>query len=430
MTQVSLTQQIDRTYIPADKAEERYLQLTLQMPDKVQQTDRLPLNLGLIIDRSGSMSGQKLEYVKEAAIHTVRLLTDQDRLSVIVYDDEVKVVAPSQAMTASARTDLIKRIREIKTGGMTNLSGGWFTGCDQIADFMSSDYLNRALLLTDGLANKGIVDQEKLVYEGKQLRKRGITTTTFGVGDDFNQFLLQGIADGSGGHFYFIESPQQIPNYFKGELGEMLDTVAREITLDLDLPVGVTGTVMNDIPYEQTDQRLRLMLGDAYANETRTLMIKLSLPAETLGQTFTFESRLQYEDAHNRKAVSLTPQQTTFTVADSVTCDSQSVNETVIQEAAQLEAEQAKMAALAQEYQGDKVGAQNTLRQARLNMAGSALGAFAAPSMASLDSMEESLEEGLTAKARKSLHYNSYRKQRSRKDYKDNTLGVTKKTGK
>ncbi|MEM7028418.1 MAG: VWA domain-containing protein [Chloroflexota bacterium] len=414
---ISLTTQVDRTLVPANETTQRYLLITLHMPDKADKGNRLPLNLGLVIDRSGSMSGQKLEYVKEAAIHTVRLLTDEDRVSVTIYDDEVEVVAPSQAVTSSARTDLIKRIRAIRTGGMTNLSGGWFTGCDQIADFMSSDYLNRALLLTDGLANKGVTDHEKLVYEGKQLRQRGITSTTFGVGNDFNQFLLQGIADGSGGHFYFIESPKQIPNYFQGELGEMLDTVAREMTLDLTLPTGVKATILNDVPHEQSDTRFRLMLGDAYANEARTLVIKLDIAEQSLDHTLKMPLHLQYEDAQTRQAMTINCPDVVLTVADKKVCEDQSVNEAVMTEAAQLEAEKGKMQALEMEYRGDVAGAKRVLQGTGTFLRTMAPN-VAAPLAANLDMMQTEMEEGLTETARKEAHYATYRAQRSRKDYK------------
>ena len=205
-SKVTLTYQLNRLLIPANQACDRYAMFSLQAPQVQKTTQRLPVNLSLIIDRSGSMGDNKLEYVKEAAIHVIRLLSPEDRLSVITYDDEVKVVAPNQALSQNVRQDLIAKIRAIRTGGMTNLSGGWFTGCEQVANFMNSDYLNRALLLTDGLANQGVTDQEELVMHAKQFRKRGITTTTFGVGSDFNQFLLESIADNGGGHFHYKET--------------------------------------------------------------------------------------------------------------------------------------------------------------------------------------------------------------------------------
>ncbi len=364
------------------------------------------------------MSGKKLEYVKEAASHVLRLLTEMDRVSVITYDDQVKVLASSQAVTAQVRDDLIRRIRGIRPGGMTNLSDGWFTGCDQVADYMTRDYLNRALLLTDGLANRGLTDHERLVYEAKELRRRGVTTTTFGVGHDFNQFLLQGIADAGGGHFYFIDKPNQIPSYFAGELGELLTTVAREITLDVKLPAGLTANLLNDTPYERTGQNLRIFLGDAYAGETRTLALKLNVPVYAMGRDIPLLFTLRYEEAQQRRPITVKGQPICFTATEVHTSETQTIDETVLREATRLEVEQAKMTALQQEYRGDVATATGTLRQTGELLQNTLPPAMAAAFVGELDDMEEEMESGLTDVLRKKKHYAAYQKQRSRGDYK------------
>lgn len=412
-----LTSQTDRPLIPANQGCERYAWLTLHLPNPPRQIDRLPLNLSLIIDRSGSMSGDKLEYVKEAAIHALRLLTEADRAAVVIYDDAVELLASSRAITSDARDDMIRRIRQVRTGGMTNLSGGWFTGCDQIADFMTKDYLNRALLLTDGLANVGMTDQEQLVMQAKEVRRRGISTTTFGVGHDFNQFLLQGIADGGGGHFYFIDKPNQIPNYFQGELGELLTTVARELTLDLNLPSGVEVEVLNDTLHERLGQTLRLFLGDAYAGEVRHLGLKLKLPARALGQDLALTFTLSYEDSRQRQPVQV-EENLQFTAATAAACEGQAVNEEVLRETGRLEAERAKMEALQHEQQGDIPGAQAALRRAGVILNAAMPAPIAGAFVQELHQMADEMELGFSESTRKEKHYQTYLVQRSRKDYK------------
>lgn len=412
-----LTGQTDRPLIPANQTCDRYIWLTLRLPNPPRRTDRLPLNLSLIIDRSGSMSGDKLEYVKEAAIHALRLLAEADRASVIIYDDAVELLAPSRAITGDARDDMIRHIRQVRTGGMTNLSGGWFTGCDQIADFMTKDYLNRALLLTDGLANVGMTDHEQLVMQAKELRRRGISTTTFGVGHDFNQFLLQGIADDGGGHFYFIDKPNQIPNYFQGELGELLTTVARELTLDLSLPPGVEVEVLNDTLHERLGQTVRLYWGDAYAGEIRHLGLKLKIPTRALGQDFPLTFTLRYEDSQQRQAMQVEGS-IQFTVVTAATSEGQAVNEDVLREAGRLEAERAKMEALQHEQQGDVVGAQAALHRAGVVLNAAMPAPVAGVLTQELDQMADEMQYGLTEGTRKAKHYQTYLVQRSRKDYK------------
>lgn len=414
---VILTTQTDRPLIPINQPCERYLLLTLQVPTPSRPVDRLPLNLSLIIDRSGSMSGQKLEYVKEAAIHALRLLTDVDRTSLIIYDDTVETLAPSQGLTTEVRNDLIRRIRQVRPGGMTNLSGGWFTGCDQIANYMSNAYLNRALLLTDGLANRGMTDHEQLVYQAKALRQRGISSTTFGVGADFNQFLLQGIADAGGGHFYFIDAPRQIPNYFQGELGEMLQTVAREMTMEIEVPSGVSLTILNDMPVETSGNRQRLFLGDAYAGERRILVAKLSLPPHA-GADLRLPLSLRYEDVQQRRPVQVEGETLCFTAVETRTCESQPVNEQVLSEAGRLETEKAKMEALRSEYSGDVSGARSRLRSARRALRTAMPLGMVAKFTDDLAEVEEEMVAGMTAVKRKARHYETYQAQRTRKDYK------------
>ena len=298
---------------------------------------------------------------------------------------------------------MIKQIRAIRTGGMTNLSGGWFTGCDQIANFMSSDYVNRALLLTDGLANVGVTDQEELVSHAKQLRKRGITTTTFGVGADFNQFLLQGIADNGGGHFYFIEHPQQIPNYFKGELGEMLSTVAREMTLDVGTPAGVKVEVMNQTASESETSRTRLFLGDAYGGESRTFVLKLTLPETPIEQKITLPVSFKYESVEPRQPVQFELESIRFTASPQSLCESQVVNREVEQEAAQLLAEKVKQEARELEHKGD-IGRS---RRLLMNAQSDALFAAAPAVAAELADEAEEVAQGRSAALRKktTLHY-------------------------
>jgi Ca-activated chloride channel family protein len=410
--------QSDRPLLPADQSSERYLLITFQTPELARSTPRSPLNLSLVIDRSGSMSGDKLNYVKEAARHVLRLLTEADRLSTVIYDDEVEILAPNQILTPQIRADLLKRISEIRTGGMTNLSGGWFTGCDQIANYLSKDYLNRALLLTDGLANQGVTDQEQLVHHAKELRRRGISTTTFGVGKDFNQFLLQGIADGGGGHFYFIDKPNQIPNYFAGELGELLTTAAREMTLELKTPAGVEITLLNNFPVDQGAGAFRIFLGDAYGGELYTLVLKLKFPALSLGRQLALSFSLRYEDVQQRQAVTL-EETVTFTVTDPATCAAQPANEAVLQEASRQEAEKAKMEALEREYKGEIVEARGILLQASQTLKQNMPAPMAAPLLDELDKIKDQIEQQkLTGEARKEIHYMTYQVRKSRQDYK------------
>jgi Ca-activated chloride channel family protein len=430
-TDLSLDVHIARPLLAAGQSNERYVLLTLKAPQASREAQaeqgRLPLNISLVIDHSGSMSGRKLAYVKRAAIHALQFLTEKDRVSVIIYDDEIDVLASSQPVTPEVRRRIIQHIEAIRSGGTTNLSDGWLKGAEQVADFMNEDTFDRVLLLTDGLANRGVTDHEALVMHAKDLRKRTISTSTFGVGEDFNQFLLQGLADNGGGHFYYIDAPDQIPNYFEGELGEMLTTVVRDMTLDIETPAGVKLDVINDLPTEALKNGTRMMLGGAYSGEERQLALRLTLPAEHIGPPashLALALKLMYEDvglgraSGVRQILAVEDKAITFTVATPGASAAQPVDEATLTTCAQIQVERAKMEAMKLEYQGDTFGAQQILRLTAEALEAYLPSSLATPFIENLRKEAEEIKRGRSAQARKTGHYTSYITHHGRRDYK------------
>jgi Ca-activated chloride channel family protein len=320
-------------------------------------------------------------------------------------------------MSPVNRERVIQAIKGVRTGGMTNLSGGWFTGCDQIADRQRAEAINRALLLTDGLANQGITDQEELAGHAKALHQRGIATTTFGVGNDFNEFLLQAIADAGGGHFYLIADPDQIPNYFQGELGEMLETSTRETTLSLSAPAGTTLRLINDVPHEVNDGGLRVFLGDTYSGQTHELVLRLDLPVRPLGQTLEIVPRVDYNDL-TTQTLANSVASLVYSVSSPSQVAEQPVDEEVLTIAARMEVEGAKLRAMKLEREGQREQAKTLLRGTAHAVAAFAAAPAAQVAQAELADLEEELERGLTKARRKAVTYAAYRTHRSRRDYK------------
>ena len=119
----------------------------------------------------------------------------------------------------------------VEPRGSTDLCGGWLRGCEQVALAQTPGAVTRVLLLTDGLANAGITDPAEIVGHAGELRRRGIATTTIGVGDDFDEHLLGAMADAGGGHFYYVEHDEQIPRRIETEVGEALEVTLREARL-------------------------------------------------------------------------------------------------------------------------------------------------------------------------------------------------------
>jgi Ca-activated chloride channel family protein len=272
----------DQTLIAREAPTRRVVEVVIKAPEaSVEAQQRIPLNLALVLDRSGSMSGEKLHYVKRAAAYLIETLAETDQLTLVVYDDHVDVLSPGFPLTPAHRERLMRELSRVESRGSTNLAGGWLAGCEMVARAATQAHLNRVLLLTDGLANVGITDPEELAHHAHELARRGISTSTFGVGLGFNEHLLERMATEGDGNFHFIESPQDIPHLFAREFKELLKITAREIELTVDIPTGVTVNVCGGWRHTLEDGRLRLAVGSLAAGRKQELYLEVTTPSAT-----------------------------------------------------------------------------------------------------------------------------------------------------
>ena len=260
-----------------------------------ENTKRVPLNLSVVIDRSGSMSGDKLAYVKKAVNFIIDNLGSEDYLSVVMYDDEVDLIIDQQVV-ANQKKAAKRKIHAIESGGSTNLSGGMLKAYDELQANFKSGYVNRVLLLSDGLANQGITDAGLLAnIVGKKNQEQNITLSSFGVGIDFNEDLMLSLAERGSGNYYFIENPDQIPEIFENELSGLLNVVAQNAELIIDIPSGLR--VKQVFGYEvdlESAKQLHINLRDLVSEETKSLVIEWER-VENMAQ-YDFTSRLIYDD--------------------------------------------------------------------------------------------------------------------------------------
>jgi Ca-activated chloride channel family protein len=274
----SFEMHFDADMIAREVPSQRILELVVSPPAAAASKNRPPLNLALVIDRSGSMSGEKLGYVKQAAEHVLDLLQAVDRVTIVAYDTKVTLVSPSMLVTPAARTSLKAGIQSLTSGDMTNLSGGWLKGCQEVAAVAQEGGLNRVLLLTDGLANHGITDLEELGMHAGQLLVRGVATSTFGVGQGFNEHLLEHMANQGGGRFYYIDKPQSIPQIFEKEFNELAAITARNVKILLEIAEGVSSQVLGSWRVDKDGDRMHIWLGDLAAGARREVYVKLLTP--------------------------------------------------------------------------------------------------------------------------------------------------------
>ncbi len=282
-----LTVRPDRRLIRASGRSRRFLVIDVTAP--TIQADparrRPPVNLAFVLDRSGSMGGHnKLGLAKQAVLEAVHRLDPADRFSVVTYDSLIDVVMPGTLATPEARGEAARRLGPVEPRGSTDLHGGWLTGCEQVAAALAPDGVNRVLLLTDGLANKGVTDPGQLAGTAHDLRQRGISTSTFGVGTDFDESLLQAMADSGGGHFYFAGDVAAMRDHITSEVGETLDIVAREVVVDLTLPESVRVESLSPFRIEQGPGYARIHLGDMVSGQVLTIALRLSFDYGDLGR--------------------------------------------------------------------------------------------------------------------------------------------------
>ena len=253
-----------------------YLYLELQGAAAPVHTNRVPLNLSIVVDRSGSMQGNKITYAKKAAQFVVDNLMPNDRLSVVQYDDEINVVSPFGAV--QNKVELRRRIEMISARGATNLSGGLLKGYEQAGLNKLDRYVNRVLLLSDGLANRGITDQamlQNIVQE--KFREEGIALSTFGIGADFDELLMTNLSEYGGANYYFIDSPDKIPSIFAKELKGLLAVVAQNVKLEIRLPSAYFSCEkVYGFPAEISTEVIQIPFNDLFSSEKNAVLLELN----------------------------------------------------------------------------------------------------------------------------------------------------------
>jgi Ca-activated chloride channel family protein len=316
------------------------------------------VNIAVVLDRSGSMSGRKFELARDAAMQAIRLLQPSDRFALVVYDNEIDVLAESTHATPDAKRHAFERLAAVGARGSTDLGGGWLAGCEQIRRTLEGEAIGRCLLLTDGLANQGITDGGELIRGAGALRQNGVSTSTFGVGEDFDERLLRGMAEASAGNFYFIEAPEQIPDLLASELGETLEIVARDAVLEVTLGPGMSAEPLNRYRGEREANRLSVHLGHLVSNQEMEVVVRLGFATGTEGQ----ERCAEFTVRDPAGAVTPVPAELRWTYADHEANDAQPRDRDVDVAVATLYAGRARDEALDRNREGDRDGARRVLR--------------------------------------------------------------------
>lgn len=266
-----------------DGRELQFVSLTFRAPELESSTKRPQANLALVLDRSGSMAGSKIRLARKAVETGLSMLRERDRFALVVFDQHVDVIASSQHASATQVRAALRALQDVDARDATDLGAAWTRGADEIEPHRLPEEVSRVILVTDGMANHGMVDPDALLDAAARLRERGVTTSTIGIGSDFAEQLLQGMADRGGGHAYYAETAVQLSDMLAGEIGETLEVTLREPVVEVTVPEGVGVELLDAFPVTRRNGAIEIALGNLTAGQWVELIFEVSLPTGRVG---------------------------------------------------------------------------------------------------------------------------------------------------
>ncbi|MBD2485487.1 VWA domain-containing protein [Planktothrix sp. FACHB-1365] len=277
-------------------------QLAISISAFPSQTDAdVPLNLCLILDHSGSMSGKPLETVKQAAIELVDRLKPGDRISIIAFDHRAKVLIPNQDIKD---LDNIKRkIQALKTSGGTAIDEGLKLGIEELGKG-KAERISQAFLLTDGENEHG--DNTRCLKLAQLAANYNLTINTLGFGEDWNSDVLEEIADAAGGSLAYIERPEQALDEFSRLFNKMQSVGLTNAYLLLDLmpnvrlaelkPIAQVAPDTIELPVQKEGEKWMVRLGDVMKDVERVVLANLYFGQFSEGKQAIAQVQVRYDD--------------------------------------------------------------------------------------------------------------------------------------
>ena len=397
-----------RTAVCADAPVTLDVLVRVTPPPPAVRPQRPALNLGLVLDRSGSMAAHnKLDFARQAAIYAVQQLLPTDRVSVTLFDDAVQTLVPNTPADDKGR--IAELIQAVQPGNTTALHGGWQDGGRQVGRHLLAGGLNRVLLLSDGLANVGQTNPDAIAADVSRLAREGVSTTTLGVGDDYHEDLLEAMARSGDGNYYYIESPKQLPDIFQTELQGLMATVGRGVRLALEPQSGATvADVLNDF---ERDPDGRLALPNLIVGMPADVVVRLNVPPQA-NRAELLRVRLAWQTSEG------VAQETTAVLAlpavGAAEWDALAADAAVQERAVLLQCGRLKRQATKHIEQGHKDEALALLRQARELLAALPRSPLVEEEERDLNAVESRLEQGDYYGSAKLGKYQHYQRTHSR----------------
>jgi Ca-activated chloride channel family protein len=267
---------LDLDVLAHETADQLSVLVELTAPAQPTSTDRVPSTLVLVLDRSGSMAGPRLDQAKAAITALIDQLDPQDRFGLVTFDQHPALAVPAGPLSDKAA---VKRaVAQIQPGGSTDLSGGYLRGLQE-ARRVAGPAGATVLLVSDGHANAGLTEPSQLVGLARQALESKITTSTLGMGLGYDERLLSAIASGGAGNEHFAETADEAAKLIAGEVDWLLSLAIQAASLTVRMSPYVQAVqVVNDLTVAGLPAGVMIELGSLYAGETRKLILTLAVP--------------------------------------------------------------------------------------------------------------------------------------------------------
>ncbi|MGY6551702.1 MAG: vWA domain-containing protein [Erythrobacter sp.] len=297
----------------------RYLVARLRAArrEHLHRPERSPLNLALVIDASGSMRGAKLAAAREAAMGLAERLTERDHLTLVSFSSDVIVHCEGLAMTRDNLEQVRIELRRLSTRGLTDLSSGWFAGVEAAARVFEEDprLTPRVIILSDGHANRGITNRQELSEHAGELRARGVLTSCLGIGDDYDEQLMCGIAESGGGRLHDAEEAGEIRSVLLGELDDIFGNAVEDARIVLKAPRDFVIEPVSKGQCERSGAHLSLVLGAVQDGVERVAIFKVICPPAIQGADPAFEITASGRSVDDMRRLEAAPVRVALTAA-------------------------------------------------------------------------------------------------------------------
>lgn len=358
--------QLDVNVVAHEADDEVTLLLDLEAPtapDSGDDAQRPGSSLQVVLDRSGSMAGRPLQGALEALAALVQRLDARDNFGLVAFDDTVRVVVPAGPLTD--REDVVDRIAHVHAGGMTDLSGGYLRGLQEVKR-VAGEAGGTLLVISDGHVNSGIDDPARLGDLARDAHGKGIVTSTLGYGLGYDETLLTALSRGGSGNHHFAENPDAAGAAIASEVTDLLAKAVQAASLTVRFSRDVQMLrLYNDLPAMQiADGAVMIELGDLYFQEQRKLLMRFKVPAMAalgVAQVATLELRYVELPSFIEQLVTLP---VTVNVVPGDEAAGRVPDATVVTEVLFQEAQESKRLASEALEQGDRRTAQRLLEEA------------------------------------------------------------------